>query len=149
MWPGLVNDGIQISSSLVAEDKTLLCPLPVPNQTGHFGCLGGGALIPSPKAVGLECVPPTLSYISFLLSLQIPCSPVVAKLICNSCAPYPPPTRPREIKKSPKLLPCWAYVIGLGVNEKSTKCRGTYAQLFQHFIHILSPLPLTWALLFF
>ena len=57
-----------ISCSLVAEDKTLLCPLPVSNQTLHFGAwVGVGALIPSPKAVGLECVPPPLSSIPFLL----------------------------------------------------------------------------------
>ena len=53
-------------------------------------CLGGGALIPSPKAVGLECVPPS------------------------------PPIRLGNLKRAPvpRLLPRWAYVIGLGVNEK-------------------------------
>ena len=46
-----------ISCSLVAEDKALLCPLPIPNKKlGNLGWVG--ALIPSPKAVGLECVPP-------------------------------------------------------------------------------------------
>ena len=136
MWPGLVNDGIlnlQISCSLVAEDKTLCAPSQSQTKLGNLG-VWAGALIPSPKAVGLECVnPPPLSSIPFLLSLQIPCSPVVAKQICNSCAPYPPPTRLREIQKRAlghRLLPCWAYVIGLRVNEKSTKYRGTYAHFF-------------------
>ena len=46
------------------------------------------------------CAAPPLSSIPFLLSLQIPCSPVAV-----------PPTLPRPD-------PCWAYVIGLGVNEK-------------------------------
>ena len=63
-----------------------------------------------------------LSSIPLMLPLQIPCSLVYAKIISNSCAPLPPsPTRVREIKKRapvPRLLPCWAYVIGLGVNEK-------------------------------
>ena len=59
-----------------------------------------GARIPSLNAVGLECVNPTpLSSIPFYISLQIPCSPVVAKQIYNSCAPYPHPSRLREIKK--------------------------------------------------
>ena len=43
--------------------------------------------------------PPPPSSIPFLLPLQMACSLEVAKLICNSCAPYPPPTRLREIKK--------------------------------------------------
>ena len=108
----------QISCSLVAEDKTFLCPLPIPNK--KLGNLGweGGALIASSKAVGLECVPP--SSILLMLPLQIPCSLVVAKLMSNSCAPLPP-TRLREIKESPSQEPqslecchTGAYVIGLG-----------------------------------
>ena len=66
--------------------------------------------------MGLECLSP--SSISLLLALQIPCS-LIAKLISNSCAPCP--TRLREIKKRApvhRLLPCWVYVIGLGLNEK-------------------------------
>ena len=65
-----------------------MCHLPVPNQTRKFGCVcvcGGEALIPSPNAVGPECVPPPQSSIPFLLPLLIPCSLVVTKLICNSC----------------------------------------------------------------
>ena len=60
---------------------------------------------------------PRPSSFPFLLPLQIPCSLGVTKLICNSCAPYPPPTRLSEIKKR-ALGCCWAYVIGFGVNEK-------------------------------
>ena len=90
------------------------------NKTRKFGV---GALIPSPKAVGLylglDCVlPPSLS--SLLLALQFSCS-LIAKPISSrpSCAPLS--TRLREIKKRvpvPRLLPCWVYVIKLGVNEK-------------------------------
>ena len=74
-------------------------PPPSPKPNSEFWVQGGGAFIPSPKAVGLECVPPPHHPFRFLLPLQISCSPVVAKLICNSCAPYPPPTRLREIRK--------------------------------------------------
>ena len=81
---------------------------------------GGGALIPSPKAVGLECVPP--SFILLMLPLQMPCSLVVAKLMSNSCAP-PPLSLPDsgKFKREPQSLKCCcagAYLIGLGVNEK-------------------------------
>ena len=92
-------------------------------QTEIWGVLRGGGTYPSPKGVGLECVPP--SSIPSLLPLQISCSLVVARLICNSCAPPPPPPplpqfRLREIKRAPvpRLLPRWAYGIWLGVNEK-------------------------------
>ena len=58
--------------------------------------------------LNLECALPPLplSSIPFLLSLQIPCSPVQSLY-----AIAVPPTLPRPD-------PCWAYVIGLGVNEK-------------------------------
>ena len=74
-----------------------------------------GALIPRQKAVVLECVPPppSPSSIQFLLPLQIPCSLLVVKLIRNSCTP-----RNKKESPSPRLLPCWAYFIWLGVNEK-------------------------------
>ena len=75
-----------------------LCPLPVPNQTRKFWCVGG--IYPQSQGCGAGlCAPPPYHPFRCLLPLQISCSPVVAKLICNSCAPYPPPTRLREIKK--------------------------------------------------
>ena len=129
-----------------------MCPLPLPNKTRKFGV--GGHLSPVPR---LEYAPPPPSPILLLLPLQIPCS-LITKLISNSCAP-PPPTRLREIKKRtpvPRLLPCWANVIWLGVNDSGTY---SYAQFFlrcglvffKHFFFLqsLSPLPLTMALLFF
>ena len=122
----------------MAEDKTLLCPLPVPNKTRKFGMGGWGAFIPSPKAVGLECVlPPPHFFHSVLLSLQIPCSLVVAKLICNSCAHYPPPTRLREIKMK-ALGCCHAGPMLFGWDErKSTKYRGTYQYKAQFFLGVV------------
>ena len=61
-------------------------------------------LIPSPKAVGMVCVPPL--FIPLLLPLQIPCS-LVAKIISNSCAPNPHSARSdsdREIKREAQSL---------------------------------------------
>ena len=124
---------------------------------------GGGALIPSPKAVGLESVPPPppQSSIPLMLPLQISCSIVVAKLISNSCAPppLPPSTRLREVKRAPvrRLLPRWAYVIGLGMKKYKIcpfflRCGLCFLAFF---FQILSPPPppppilLTRALLFF
>ena len=78
--PGLQMMGFQISCSLFAEDKELLCLLSVPNIIQKFGV---GALIPSLKAVRLECVPP--SAILLWVPLQIPCS-LATKLI----SPPPP-----------------------------------------------------------
>ena len=99
----------KISCSPVVEDKTLLCPLPIP--TKNLGWVG--ALIPSPKAVGLECLPP--SSILLMLPLQIPCSLEVAKLMSNSCPPLPLPDS--EIKKRapvPRLLPRWGLCYWVG-----------------------------------
>ena len=94
-----------------------LCPLPVQNQIQKFGCRGGGGGGIYPQSQGCwagVCAP----YHPFrsLLPLQISCSPVVAKLICNSCAPYPPPTRLREIKKR-ALGCCRAGPLLLGWGE--------------------------------
>ena len=99
-----------------------MCPLPVPNKTRKFGV---GGIYPQSQGcgAGVCAPPPPLSPILFLLPLQMPYS-LIAKLISNSCTPPPPPlpsTRLRETKKRApvhRLLPCWAYVIGLGVNEK-------------------------------
>ena len=72
-----------------------------------------------------------LSSIPLMFPLQIPCSLVDAELIIsNSCATPLPDQTERNLKESPRLLPRWAYVIGLGMNEKDTKYRGTYAQFF-------------------
>ena len=101
--------------------------------------------------MGLECVPPPPSFFSFLLLLQIPCSLAVAKLICNSCAPTLPQPNSGKLKESPRLLPCWAYVIGLGdENVQNTgepmppfflRCRlDCFFPAFS--FRILSPLPL-------
>ena len=96
-----------------------MCPLPIPNKTQNiFG--GWGALIPSPKAVGLECSPTLHSVVT-----SIACSLVVTKLISNSCAPLP--TRLREIKKIakvPRLLPYWDSVISFVVNGKVQNKQG-------------------------
>ena len=127
-------------------------PLPVPNQTRKFGCVGG--IYPQFQGCGAGvCAPTPTSYHQFrcLLPLQISCSPVVAKLICNSCAPSPPPTRLREIKKR-ALGCCRAGPMLLGWGEwKSTKYRATCAQCFLRsghdcfssifFLQILSPPP--------
>ena len=56
-----------------------------------------------------------------------------------------PPTLPdqtqRNLKESPRLLPCWAYVIGLGVIEKY-KMQGNLCPIFSaYFFQILSPPP--------
>ena len=74
-----------------------LRPLTVPSKTRKFGV---GALIPSPKAVGLERVSPSPSSIPLLLPLQIPCSLVAAKLISNSCAPPPTHTFPDQTQRN-------------------------------------------------
>ena len=92
-------------------------PPPNPKQkTRKFGV--GGALIPSPKAVGWSVCP--RSSLLLVLSLQIPCSLVVAKLLSNSCAPLHRPDSEKS-KRDLQSLECYragAYVIGLGVNEK-------------------------------
>ena len=130
VWLGLSIMRFLISCSLVPEDKPLLCPLPVPNQTQKLGCVGGGRhLSPVSRLWGWSVCPPPYLPFRFCFYCKPHDSPVVAKLICKSCAPYPPQTRHREIKKSPRLLLCWAYVIGLGW-MKSTKYRGTHAQCF-------------------
>ena len=117
----------------------------------------GEGLIPSPKAVGLECVSPSST--PFLLSLQIPCSLVVAKLICNSCVPYPPPTRLREIEKralgcchaGPMLL-CWGEWKVQNTGEpRADFFLDVVLFFFQHFFSSNfkpPPPPLTWSLLF-
>ena len=123
-----------------------ILPPPSPKQNSEIWD-GWGALIPSPKAVVLECVPapPPLIFHSVFASIKNPMQSMVAKLLCNSCAPYPPLTRLSDINESPRLLPCWAYVIGLG-EWKSTKYRGNYAHflgnvlfLFQHFFSSVKP----------
>ena len=107
---------------------------------------GWGHLSPVPRLLGWSVCPPPPS------STAIPCSLVVAKLICYSCAPYPPPARLREIKKRtpvPRLLPCWAYDIGLGIYKKY-KILGNLCPIFircglaffpAFFFQILSPPP--------
>ena len=140
-------------------------PPPNPKQkTRKFGMGWGGALIPSPKAVGLECVPP--SSILLMLPSQIPFSLVVAKLMSNSCAPPPPPsppTRLRGIKKRapvPRMLPCWGLCYWVGVNEKvqntgepmpifSKVWALLFSSIFLKFCPPPPPHPLTRALLFF
>ena len=72
------------------EEEPLYTFVPPPNPKQKTRKFVVGALIPSPKAVGLECVPP--SSILLMLPLQIPCSLVVAKLMSDSCAPPPPPS---------------------------------------------------------
>ena len=129
---------------MVAEDKMLLCPLPVPPK--KLGNLGWGG---------------HLSSIPLMLPLQIPCSLVYAKLISNSCAPSPLPRPESEkLKREPQSLGCCRAgpVIGLGVNEKVQA--NQYAHFFLrcglpcfssiYFFQILSPpsTPLTRALLF-
>ena len=129
--------GFLISCSLVAEDKTLLCPHHSHKPKSEIwvrvcvGGGGGGGTYPKSQGCGAGVCdpPPPPSSIPFLLPLQIPCSPVVAKLICNSCAPSPPPTRLREIKKSTRLLSCWAYVTGLGLIKKY-KLQGNLCPIF-------------------
>ena len=81
---------------------------------------GWGHLSPVPRLWGWNvCPPPPSPSTPFLLPLLIPCSLVVAKLLCNSCAStLPRPDSDKLKKKKPRLLPCWAFVIGLGVNEK-------------------------------
>ena len=135
-----------------------MCPLPVPNKTRKFGMIVWGTLNPSPKAVGLECVSPSPIFHSVFYSIAIPCSLIVAKLICNSCAPYPLSARIREIKKRapvPRLLPCWAYDIGLGMNKKVQNTGEAMPNIFLRcglvvflllffsafFFQILSPAP--------
>ena len=112
-----------ISCCLVAEDKTLFAPSQSQTKNSEsFGCVGGGGgrSSPVPRLWGWSvCPPPPPSSIPSMLPLQIPCSLIVAQLISNSCAP-PSPTRLGEIKRATvsRLLPRWAYVIGLEVNEK-------------------------------
>ena len=48
--------GFEISCSLVVEDKTLLCPLPVPNKTRKFG-VGGGTYPQSQGCGAGVCAP--------------------------------------------------------------------------------------------
>ena len=93
-------------------------------------CVGGGGhLSQVPRLWGWSVRPPHLPF-HFCFHCKCPCSPVVTKLIYNRCAPYPPPTRLREIKKS-ALGCCRAGPMLLGWGEwKSTKYRGTYAQFF-------------------
>ena len=145
----------------IASIYSNLSPLPVQNQTRKFGCRGGGGHLSQVQRLwGWSVCPPFIRSV-FLLPLQISCSPVVAKLMCNSCAPFPPPTRLREIKKR-AIGCCRARPMLFGWGEcKSTNYRGTCAQcflrcgldcFFQHFfLQILRPPPppLIWALLFF
>ena len=114
VWPGLLNVKSPQSCSLVAEDKTLLCPLPIQNKKiGNLGWVG--ALIPRLWGRSV-CLP---SSILLMLPLQIPCSLVVAKLMSNSCAPLPRPDS-EKLKESPvpRMLPHWGLCYWVGVNEK-------------------------------
>ena len=97
------------------------------------------------------------SSIQLLLPLQIPCS-LVAKLISNSCAPTFPDQTQRNAKESPS--PESAAMLGLcylvGVNENTVEPMPNFflgvdlVVFFRvFFLQILSPLPLTRALLFF
>ena len=63
-------------------------------------CVWGGALVPSPKAVGLGCVPPF--NIPLLLPLQIPCSRV-EKLIIIAVPPHSP-TDSEKLKRKTQSL---------------------------------------------
>ena len=87
---------------------TMCAPSQSKTKLGNLDARGGGGgIYPQSQGLGAGvCAsppppppPPHYHPFRFLLPLQISCSPVVAKLICNSCAPYPPPTRLREIKK--------------------------------------------------
>ena len=107
-----------------------MCPSQSQTKLGNSGLVG--ALIPSPKAVGLECVPPPPppSSIPLLLPLQIPCSLVVAKLISNSCDPPPPQSRLREITEPKSLGCCRAWPMLLGWGELKSTNTGELMPIF-------------------
>ena len=127
----------------------------------NLGWVGGGAY-PQFQGCGAGVCAPLPHLPLRFDSIAIPCSLVVAKLICNSCSPYPPPPDSEKLKESPRLLPCLAYDIGLEMNKKKYKKQGKpmpnfflrcvrvvvffviflFCFFFQHFFfQILSPAP--------
>ena len=119
MWPQLVN----VKSPVVWSLRIKHFCAPSQSQTKNLEIWGGwvGSTYSQSQGCGAEAWSPQ-SFILLMLSLQIPCSLVVAKLMSSSCAPHPLHRPDSErLKRELHSLECccaWAYVIGLGVNEK-------------------------------
>ena len=109
------------------------------------------------------CPPPPAPYLPFRFCFHCKphISPVVAKLICNSCTPFPPQPDSEKLKREPWAAAVLGLCYWVGVNEKVQNTgehmpnvflgASLIVVLFQHFFlqNLSPPLPLIWALLFF